>query len=125
MKENIEVRTDTEPIYNHFPDLPATQDIQWCSRTSDGIGLTTVELNIFAIYDHDIRSELRDMEIEKQGGDIDLYFVPDGIEAVQGWRRLENADFAFQSGIRETRKMCTTAYINDAGTILYIEAIGE
>ena len=37
-----QIRTDVEPIYNHFPDLPATDDIQWCSRTSDGIGLTTV-----------------------------------------------------------------------------------
>ena len=27
-----QIRTDVEPIYNHFPDLPATDDIQWCSR---------------------------------------------------------------------------------------------
>ena len=37
----IQVRTDTEPIYNHFPDLPETSEIQWCSKSSEGIGPTT------------------------------------------------------------------------------------
>ena len=125
MKENIHILTDIDPIYNHFPELPKTSKIQWCSRTSDGIGLTTVQLNIFAFYDYDISSELQDMKIESQDGDIELYFVPEGTEENQKWRHIENADFAFQSGIKDTQKMCTTAYINDAGTILYIEAIGD
>lgn len=125
MKENIKIRTDIEPIYNHFPGLPETSEIQWCSRTSDGIGLTTVKLNIFAFYDHDISNKLQDMGIENQSRDMELYFVPDGMNGDEKWRYIENAKFAFQTDIKDTKKMNTTVYINDAGTILYIEAIGD
>jgi len=125
MNESIQIRTDTEPIYNHFPDLPKTSEIQWCSQTSKGIGLTTVKLNIFAFYKRDIRNELQNMNAEDQSTDIEPYFVPEGIAEAQKWKRIENAWFAFQTGIKDTRKLNTTVYINDTGTILYIEAIGE
>ena len=123
--DNIQIRTETEPIYNHFPDLPKTSVIQWCSRTSDGIGLTTVKLYFFAFYDYDVSNELQEMKIENQGEDIELHFVPDGINKDEKWRCVENAGFAFQTGIKDTEKMYTTVYINDAGTILYVEAIGN
>lgn len=123
--DNIQIRTETEPIYNHFPDLPKTSEIQWCSRTSDGIGLTTVKLYFFAFYEYDVSSELQEMEIENLGEDIELYFVPDGMYKDEKWRCVENAGFAFQTGMKDTEKMYTTVYINDTGTILYIEAIGE
>ncbi len=125
MKGNIQIRTDTQPIYNHFPGLPETSEIQWCSRSSDGIGLTTVQIYIFAFYSHDISNELQDMGIENQSRDIELYFDPDGINGDQKWRCIENAKFAFQTDIKDTQKMNTTVYINDSGTILYIEAIGD
>jgi len=124
-KEDVQMRTDTEPIYNHFPGLPETSEIQWCSRTSAGIGLTTLKLHIFSFYDHDISSALQDMEIENQSGDVEFDFVPDSINGNEKWRHVENANFAFQAGIKDTEKMYTTVYINEAGTILYIDAIGD
>lgn len=125
MKESIQVRIETEPIYNHFPDLPETSKIQWCSRSSEGIGLTTTTIYIFAFYDHDISKDLQEMEVRSTDEDIELYFTPDGINKNQKWRYIENAKFAFQTGIKSTQKMNTTIYINDEGTILYIEAIGD
>lgn len=35
--EEVQIRTETEPIYNHFPDLPGTSKMQWCSESSKGI----------------------------------------------------------------------------------------
>lgn len=48
-KEEVQIHTETDPIYNHFPQLPETSEIQWCSRTSGGIGLTTVYLYFFCL----------------------------------------------------------------------------
>lgn len=124
-EENLQIRTETEPIYNHFPDLPETAEIQWCSWTSSGIGLTTVKIYIFAIYDHDVSNELQDMEIKNQSEETELYFGPEGINGDEKWRQVENAGTAFQTGIKDTEKMSTVVYINDAGTVLYVEAIGE
>lgn len=125
MKENIQIHTETEPIYNHFPDLPETSEMQWCSKSSEGIGLTTTTVYIFSFYNHDISNELQEMDIKNESEDIELHFTPDGINEEQKWRRVENAKYAFQTGIKDTSKMYTTVYINDAGTILYIEAIGD
>ena len=124
-EEPIQVRTDTEPIYNHFSDLPETSKIQWCSKSSDGIGLTTTYIYIFAFYDEDISNELQDMTIKDENEDIELYFVPDGMDANQKWKHVEDAGFAFQKDIKSTQKMWTTVSINEAGTILYIEAVGD
>lgn len=124
-EENIEIHTETDPIYNHFPDLPETSAIQWCSRTSDGIGLTTVKLYFFAFYDHDVTNELKEMKIESGSETIELQFVPEGVKEDEKWRHVGNAGCAFQTGIKDNRKMNTTVYINEAGTVLYIEAIGE
>lgn len=124
-EEPIQVRTDIEPIYNHFPDLPETSQIQWCSKSSDGIGLTTTYLYIFAFYDNDISNELQDMVIKDNNEEIEVYFVPDGVDANQKWKHVEDAGFAFQKDIKNTQKMWTTVSINEAGTILYIEAVGD
>ncbi|MDE7208072.1 MAG: hypothetical protein K2N90_13110 [Lachnospiraceae bacterium] len=121
----IQVRTDTEPIYNHFPDLPETSEIQWCSKSSEGIGPITTYIYIFAFYDDDIGKELRDMNIKDGNEDIELYFVPEGIDVDQKWKFVEGAGFAFQNEIKDTRKMYTNVYINETGTILYIEAVGD
>ena len=74
-QDEMQIRTDIEPIYNHFPGLPATDDIQWCSRTSGGIGLTTVWIYVFAFYDYDVGTELGAEGIvnEKNG----FYFLPE------------------------------------------------
>lgn len=124
-EEPIQVRTDIEPIYNHFPNLPETSEIQWCSKSSDGIGLTTTYIYIFAFYDDDISDELQDMIIKDENEEIELYFVPDGMDADQKWRHIENTGFAFQKDCKSTQKMWTTVSINEEGTILYIEAVGD
>ena len=127
-EESVQIRTDTQPIYNHFPDLPETSEIQWCSWSSSGIGLTTVKIYIFAFYDHDVSNELQDMEIENQSEDIELYFVPDGVNGDEKWRRvesIENLPFPLQTGVRESARFTADVYINEAGTILYIEGIGD
>lgn len=125
MKENIQIHTETEPIYNHFPDLPETSEIQWCSRSSEGVGLTTTTVYFFAFYDHDVSNELQGMVIQNQDEDVALYFVPAGINENEKWRHVENARIAFQTSIKITQKMQTNVYINESGTILYIEAIGN
>lgn len=127
IKESVQISTETEPIYNHFPDLPQTSEIQWCSKSSGGIGLTTTTIYIFAFYDYDISSELQatEMEIETQSENLELYFVPNEINMEQKWRHVENANLAFQSSVKITQLMNTTVYINESGTILYIEAIGN
>ena len=124
-EESIQIRTETEPIYNHFPDLPETSEIQWCSWSSGGIGLTTVKIYFFAFYDHDVSNELEDMEIVNRSENMEAYFVPGGISGDEKWRRVENARTAFQASIKDTQKMSTVVYINDMGTIIYVEAVGD
>lgn len=122
--DDIQIRTDIEPIYNHFPDLPATETIQWCSKTSSGIGLTTVRVYAFAFYDHDISAEFNEAKILDETPDF--YFLPETLtENHSKWRKPENMDAAFQSGITDSKKMRTSVYLNETGNILYMEAIGE
>lgn len=123
--EDIQIRTETEPIYNHFPDLPVTSEMQWYSESTEGIGLNTVKVYIFAYYDHDITSELQGMKFSGHETVVDLHFVPEGMSREQKWKLAEDAPFAFQEDIKDTRKMNTTVYINEQGTILYLEAIGD
>ena len=122
--EDKQIRTDIEPIYNHFPDLPATENIQWCSRTSNGIGLTTVWLYVFAFYDYDVSTEFSEKGILNEK--TDFYFLPENLaENSTKWMKLEDAEAAFQSGIKDSRKMGTSVYLNEAGNIIYMEAVGD
>ncbi len=123
-KDSVRTSTETEPIYNHFPDVPKTSQMQWCSRSSGGIGLATTWIYVFACYDHDISGELQEMTVADEYSDIEFYYEPDEMEG-QRWRRVENAEFAFQTGIKNTRKMYTEVYLNEAGTILYFEAVSD
>lgn len=43
------------------------------------------------------------------------------------WRRVESAEKAFplQTGVRESARFYADVYINESGTILYVEAIGD
>lgn len=119
-----QIRTEVEPIYNHFPGLPATDDMQWCTRTSDGIGLTTVWVYVYAFYDYDVGAELG------EGGTLnektDFYFLPEDLTGSSSkWRELEDVGVAFQEGIKDSEKMCASVYINEAGNIIYMEAVGD
>ncbi len=123
-KDSVMQGTETAPIYNHFPDVPETSQMQWCSRSSGGIGLVTICIYVFACYDHDISGELQEMTVGDECDDIEFYYVPDELKG-QKWRRVENAEFAFQTGIKDSRKMYTQVYLNEAGTILYFAAVGD
>lgn len=87
-------------------------------------GADNNKIIFFAFYDYDVSTELQDMGMEGEGEHIELYFVPDGINADEEWRLVENAGLVFQTGIKDTRKLYANAYINETGTILYVEAIG-
>lgn len=123
-KDSVMTSTETAPIFNHFPDVPKTSQMQWCSRSSGGIGLVTTWVYVFAYYDHDISGELREMTVGDECDDIEIYYVPDEAKG-QKWRRVENAEFAFQTGIKDSRKKYTEVYLNEAGTILYFVAVGD
>lgn len=120
-RDSVMISKETGPIYNHFPDLPETSEIAWCSRTKGGLGLVNHWLYVFAFYDHDIRGELQEMTVGDMCEDIELYYAPAEVKG-QSWRSLEKDQFAFQEGIAMTKKMITQVYINDTGTILYVEA---
>ena len=116
---------ETEPIYNHFPDLPETSKMQWCGEASEGIGLNTVRVSVFAYYDHDITGELEGIRFVDWEDAVHLRFVPEGISREQKWKSVEDAPFAFQADIRNTQKINTAVYINETGTILNMQAIGD
>lgn len=123
-KDSVMTSTETGPIYNHFPDLPKTSEIKWCSKSSGGIGLVTTTIYIFAFYDEDISNVLQGMTIDNKTVEIELYYEPEEVKG-QKWRPVENAAFAFQTDIKDTQKMYTKVYLNESGTILYVEAIGD
>lgn len=118
------IRTDTGPVYNHFPDFPAAESIQWCSETSKGIGLTTVRIYVFAFFDSNVSERFG--EWENLNKIPDFYFLPDNlIEDNTGWRKLACMEFAFQSGIKDSEKMVTSVYLNETGNVIYMEAVGD
>lgn len=122
-RDSVMTSTETEPIYSHFPDLPKTSEIKWCSKSSGGIGLVTTTIYIFAFYDEDISGSLQDMTIDDKTAKIELYYEPEEVKG-QKWRLVENAAFAFQTDVKDTQKMYTNVYLNASGTILYVEAVG-
>lgn len=122
--EEKQIYTDAEPVYKRFPDLPEGGSIQWCSRASGGIGLSTVRMYIFAFYDRDISGGFSDEEASD--AEPDFYFVPENLAGGDdGWRRLENMGTAFQSGIKNGERIYTDVYINGAGNIIYMEAVWD
>ena len=123
-EEAVMTSTETAPIYNHFPDLPETAQIKWCSKSSGGIGLVTTKLYIYAFYDTDLGSQLQDMDFESEAAPIESTYEPDEVKG-QKWRHAGNAPFAFQRGIQDTNRMYTEVYLSESGRIVYIEAIGE
>ena len=123
-EEAVMTSTETAPIYNHFPDLPETTQIKWCSKSSGGIGLVTTKLYIYAFYDADLGSQLQDMDFESEAAPIESAYESDEVKG-QKWRHAANAPFAFQTGIKDMKRMYTEVYLSESGRILYIEAIGD
>ena len=84
-EEAVMTSTETAPIYNHFPDLPETAQIKWCSKSSGGIGLVTTKLYIYAFYDADLGSQLQDMDFESEAAPIESAYEPDEVKG-QKWK---------------------------------------
>lgn len=84
----------------------------------------TTTLYIFSFYNEDISDTLQGMTIDDKAATIELYYEPEEVRG-QKWRLVENAAFAFQTGIKDTKKMYTNVYLNASGTILYVEAVGD
>lgn len=119
-----QIHTDTELIYNLFPELPATEKIQWCSRASVGIGPTTVWIYAFAFYDNDIGAWFGEEGILSEKNDF--YFLPENLaEKDSKWRELEDAGAAFQASIKSGEKIWASVFLNEEGNIIYLEAVWD
>ncbi len=56
----------------------------------------------------------------------DFYFLPEELsENDLGWRKLENMETAFQEGIKNGERKYTDVYINETGTVIYMEAVWD
>lgn len=124
---NIQIQTDTTPIYNHFPTLPETKKIEWYSEISDGIGPSTIELYIFASYDtsEKIDSFLQTVTISDEIGTGDFNYSPGIVDENEKWHEILDVPFCFQEGIPKTSLMNTKVYVNNTHTMLFVYAIGE
>ena len=123
----VQIMTDTAPIYKHFPTLPKTDRIEWYSISSDGIGLSTVQLCVFSHYDSsaEIDDFLQEVTISDDASDIDFMSIPDSVDQNDTWNEVLEVPFCFQEGIPSTKLINTRVYVNSTRTIIYIDAIGE
>ncbi len=122
--QEIQVRTDIESIYNHFPDFPRTEIVEWCAISSTGIGPTTIEIYVFAFYDYDVE-QLLETNLEEKISFINPPFFPDTLNRqYEGWNKVNGA-FLFQNKINKYKRMYTDVYVNTDCNIIYMEAIGD
>ena len=123
--DDIQIRTDVEPIYNHFPTLPKTETIRWCSVSSEGIGLTTVELHVFAQYDTTVEIDnfLESVTLSDDTSKIDSIFVPDFVEQNETWKKIKTDRAFFQDGIEKTSLKYPAVYVNSKYNIIYFYSI--
>ena len=123
--EDIQIRTDVEPIYNHFPTLPKTEIIEWCSVSSEGIGLTTTKLYVFAKYDTsaEVDNFLESVTLSNDTSKIDSIFIPDFVEQNETWEEVPNVPFCFQEGVKQTSLINTEVYVNSKNDIIYFYSI--
>lgn len=125
-EELSEVKNDIKPIYNHFPDLPRTEKIEWCSSSSSGIGLTTVNLYFVAFYDSDVlREEMKKYDVAEDIEDVSVKVKTDKLNLSKiKFRKIKNNN-VFQETISGNNKMSTNAYVDFDNGILYVCAQGE
>jgi len=126
-QQNIPIRTEEEPIYNHFPSLPEAREIQWCSESSDGMGLVTTRLYIYAFYNEDIEPLIfSDNEKEVLETEILPYFLPEKLIGKDiTWFKVKDSFFYFQNGIADHNKMATDVYFSKEWNVIYVEATGD
>jgi len=125
--KDIQIRTEEEPIYNHFPSLPKAKEIQWCSKSSDGIGLVTTRLYIYAFYKEDVEPLIfSDNKKEVLETDLSPYFLPENLIGKDiTWFKVKDSFFYFQNGIADHNKMATDVYFSKEWNVIYVEAIGD
>lgn len=125
--KDIQIRTEEEPIYNHFPSLPKAKELKWCSKPSEGIGLATTKIYIYAFYDEDVELILlTEDKKEILQSDISPYFLPENLIGKNiTWFKVKDSFFFFQNGIADYNKMTTDVYFSKEFNVIYIEAIGD
>ena len=126
-QEKSELRTDSEPIYDHFPGLPETERVEWRSVTHGGIGPSTVELYIFAFLTDDTAMDARIAQhsLSEDEVKIDSIFTPKDLDNGITWRQLLDVPFCFQENSPYKDLMHTKIYISNDRKIVFIYAIGE
>ena len=77
-QQKVQILTELQPIYNHFPGLPQTERVEWCSTESEGIGPTTVNLYAFAFFTDDaaIDEILKQYALSENTVEISSPFYP-------------------------------------------------
>ena len=90
--------------------------------------MTTVWIYVFAFYDYDVGAELGAEGIFNEK--TDFYFLPEElVDSNSKWRKLEDKEIVswsgFQPGIKDSEKKVISVYINEAGNIIYMEAVGD
>ena len=72
-------RADLQPLPGSAGDIENAM----VRRASEGIGLNTVRVSVFAYYDHDITGELEGIRFVDWEDAVHLRFVPEGISREQ------------------------------------------
>lgn len=121
--DNSKIKKDPQPIYNHFPTLPKTDNIEWYSTQSDGIGLVTTRLYVFAKYDNpeEIDKLLAGMSFANVKN-MEFGFKSSYLKEDAKWFKLP---FDYQDGIEEHKKMIASAYVSGDNSVIYIEAVSD
>ena len=123
-----EIRTDSEPIYNHFPSFPNSEHIEWCSTSSTGIGLVTHNVFLFAFWDDstEIDAFLENRSLSADYCKIETPFIPECIDGLDmKWQKVLDASFCFQEGSSSIKRMGTEVYIDTVHNTIYMHAIGD
>lgn len=123
--ENITIETDISPIFNHFPELPKTNRINWMSTTSDGIGLQRINLYYIAFYNKDeLSSQMSEYKLLEEDS-INMHFIPDELkDTTFHWQKIDE-NFSFQESIIDSKKLHTSAYVDLENGLIYVSAVGE
>ena len=125
-QQKVQIRTELQPIYNHFPGLPQTERVEWCSTESEGIGPTTVNLYAFAFFTDDaaIDEILKQYALSENTVEISSPFYPKDVNQNDAWQLIDNTPYCFQDELSPTRRMNTEVYVNSDSRIVFIHAIG-
>lgn len=122
------IRTDTKPMLDRFPQLPISDNIQWCTTSEVGrIGLDKYDLYLFAFYKpNELQAVLNDISVEFIGQLPDYeepYFLPEELEEIgEEWSRFNRSGQLFQGGIAVEKQLPAEYYFDLKQGVIYIHA---